>query len=234
MRRLFAAIKSVARSDATVLIHGETGTGKELVADAIRTESTRRDKPFVIVDCSALPRDLAESEMFGHVRGAFTGATTDREGAFEAADGGTVFLDEIGELPLELQPLLLRALEQKAVRKIGATHHRAVDVRVIAASHRDLRIEVNAKRFRPDLFYRLNVLSVHIPRARVALVPVRALDVTVRLPPPHAGTEVAVRAEAMIAASAAESCWNIGPSIASARATVGRSRKRFSYARITG
>jgi transcriptional regulator with GAF, ATPase, and Fis domain len=166
MRRLFALVKSVARSDATILIHGETGTGKELVADAIHTESTRRDKPFVIVDCSALPRDLAESELFGHVRGAFTGASTDREGAFAAADGGTVFLDEIGELPLELQPLLLRALEQKSVRKVGATHYRSIDVRVIAASHRDLRVEVNAKRFRPDLFYRLNVLRMRIPPLR--------------------------------------------------------------------
>ena len=166
MRRLYPMIQQWAASDASVLVRGETGTGKELVAEAIHLASERRERPFVIVDCSALPRQLAESELFGHVRGAFTGADTDREGAFSDADGGTIFLDEIGELPLDLQPLLLRALEQKTVRKVGTNQYRAVDVRVIAASHRDLRVEVNAKRFRSDLYYRLDVLRIAVPPLR--------------------------------------------------------------------
>ncbi len=163
MRCMYAILERCASSDVTVLIDGETGTGKELVAEAIHEASARRHQPFVVVDCGALPRQLTESELFGHVRGAFTGADTDRVGAFEAAAGGTIFLDEIGELPLDLQPLLLRALETRTIRRVGTNLQRHVDVRVIAASHRDLRIEVNARRFRPDLFYRLNVLRVAVP-----------------------------------------------------------------------
>ncbi len=176
MRRMYAILERCATSDATVLIDGETGTGKELVAEAIHHASPRRDQPFVVVDCGALPRQLTESELFGHVRGAFTGADTDRTGAFEAAGGGTIFLDEIGELALELQPLLLRALESRTIRRVGTNQQRSIDVRVVAASHRDLRIEVNARRFRPDLFYRLNVLRVTVPSLadRVDDIPVLA------------------------------------------------------------
>jgi DNA-binding NtrC family response regulator len=166
MRRMYPLLERCAQGDATVLIHGETGTGKELVAEAIHCGSARRDGPFVVVDCSALTPALAESELFGHIRGAFTGADSTRIGAFELASGGTLFLDEIGELPLRLQPLLLRALEKRTIRPVGTNTYREVDVRVIAASHRDLRVEVNAKRFRSDLFYRLNVLRVHVPPLR--------------------------------------------------------------------
>ena len=151
---------------ATVLIDGETGTGKELVAAAIHEAGPRRRGPFVIVDCGALSHDLAESELFGHERGAFTGADTTRIGAFEAAEGGTVFLDEIGELPAALQPLLLRVLENRTIRRVGATQHSAVDVRIVAASHRNLRVLVNSRKFRPDLFYRLNVIRMVVPPLR--------------------------------------------------------------------
>jgi DNA-binding NtrC family response regulator len=166
MRRLYPIIEQCGSSNATVLIVGETGTGKELIAEAIHDASDRRDKPFVVVDCSALSHDLAESELFGHERGAFTGAETVRIGAFESARGGTVFLDEIGELAIDLQQLLLRVLEARTVRRIGSNQQRPVDVRVISASHRDLRREVNQKRFRADLFYRLNVLRIAVPSLR--------------------------------------------------------------------
>jgi transcriptional regulator with GAF, ATPase, and Fis domain len=165
MRRLYPLVEQCARSTATVLIVGETGTGKELIAEAIHDASGRAG-PFVVVDCSALSHDLAESELFGHERGAFTNADATRIGAFENADGGTVFLDEIGELPLALQPLLLRVLEARTIRRIGSNQQRAVDIRVVAASHRDLRGEVNEKRFRADLFYRLNVLRIVVPPLR--------------------------------------------------------------------
>ncbi|HMG52444.1 MAG TPA: sigma 54-interacting transcriptional regulator [Kofleriaceae bacterium] len=166
MRKLFPLLERCAQSTATVLIEGETGTGKELVAEAIHEASDRKAAPFVVIDCSALSHDLAESELFGHVRGAFTGADHARTGAFEQANGGTIFLDEIGELPLALQPLLLRVLESRTVRRIGTNQHKAIDVRVIAASHRDLRALVNQKRFRTDLFYRLNVVKVNVPPLR--------------------------------------------------------------------
>jgi DNA-binding NtrC family response regulator len=166
MRRLYPTLRSVAQTDSSVLIYGESGTGKELVAEALHLGSARASAPLVVVDCGALPRQLAESELFGHVKGAFTGAVVDRDGAFENADGGTLVLDEIGELPLELQPLLLRVLEQRTVRKIGASQYRNIDVRIIAASNRDLRVEVNAKRFRADLFYRLNVVRIDVPPLR--------------------------------------------------------------------
>jgi len=166
MRRLYPLIEQFGQSPATVLVHGETGTGKELIAEAIHRASDRRDGPFVIVDCSALAHDLAESELFGHERGSYTGAHTSRVGAFESATGGTVFLDEIGELSPVLQPLLLRVLEGRTIRRIGSNRQHPVDVRVIAASHRDLRSEVNEKRFRADLFYRLNVLRIAVPALR--------------------------------------------------------------------
>jgi len=163
MRRLYPVLENCARSDVTVLLHGETGTGKELVAEAIHLASPRRDGPFVVVDCSALPSQLIESELFGHVRGAFTGADTERVGAFESASGGTIFLDEIGELALDMQPLLLRALENRTIRRLGTNEQRDIDVRVIAASRRDLRFEVNHRRFRADLYYRLEVMRIVVP-----------------------------------------------------------------------
>ncbi|MBL9040361.1 MAG: sigma 54-dependent Fis family transcriptional regulator [Myxococcales bacterium] len=166
MRRLFSRIAQVARASATVLITGETGTGKEAVAEALVQSSLRASQPFVVIDCSALPQNLIESELLGHVKGAFTGATSDYRGAFERADGGTIFLDEIGELPLDLQPKLLRVLERREVRRIGAERTRTIDVRVMAATNRVLATEVNERRFRQDLYYRLSVVNVHIPPLR--------------------------------------------------------------------
>jgi two-component system response regulator GlrR len=166
MRELFARLARVAPTDSSVLIHGETGTGKELVARAIHEASPRAGGPFVIVDCAALPENLLEAELFGHARGAFTGAASARAGAFEEAEGGTVFLDEIGELPLAVQPKLLRVLESRQVRRLGETAHRAVDVRFVSATHRDLRTMVNAGAFREDLYFRLAVLVVALPPLR--------------------------------------------------------------------
>jgi DNA-binding NtrC family response regulator len=166
MRELFARLERIATTDATVLITGETGTGKELVAEAVHEHSPRASGPFVVLDCGAIPPNLVESELFGHERGAFTGATSSYIGAFERADGGTVFLDEIGELPLDLQPKLLRVLERKEVRKIGGSKTITVDIRVVAATNRDLGVEVNKGRFREDLYYRLAVARVHVPALR--------------------------------------------------------------------
>jgi len=169
MRRLFALLDKIAQSDINVLIEGESGTGKELVATEIMQRSARAEKPFVVVDCGAISPNLVESELFGHVRGSFTGADRDRMGAFETADGGTVFLDEIGELPLELQPKLLRALEAREIRRVGETKPRRVNVRVISATNRDLEREVNKGRFREDLYFRLAVISARVPPLRERL-----------------------------------------------------------------
>jgi transcriptional regulator with GAF, ATPase, and Fis domain len=169
MRRLFAQIEQVAESDVTVLLQGETGTGKELVAGAIHSASPRRRKPFVVVDCAAIPTELIESQLFGHVRGAFSGAIADRRGAFAEADGGTLFLDEIGELPIALQPRLLRALESRTVKPVGSDRPIEIDVRIISASLRDLGAEVRAKRFRQDLYFRLSVLRLSLPPLRERL-----------------------------------------------------------------
>jgi transcriptional regulator with PAS, ATPase and Fis domain len=166
MRALFAQLANVAATDSTVLIEGETGTGKELLAEEIHRSSRRKDGPFVVVDCGAIPEHLIESELFGHVRGSFTGATTDRTGAFELAHGGTLFLDEIGELPGGSQPKLLRALESRQVKPVGAGRYRAADVRIMAATNRDLRLAVNEGTFRADLFYRLSVVRLHLPALR--------------------------------------------------------------------
>jgi len=165
-RRIFALLPRIAASGSTVLIEGETGTGKGLLADAIHRESPRRSGPFIVVDCGAIPGPLIEAELFGHEKGAFTGAHMARPGAFEAACGGTVFLDEIGELPLDMQPKLLRALEDRVVKRLGSVDPVALDVRVVAATSRDLRHEVNAGTFRSDLFYRLNVVRLRLPPLR--------------------------------------------------------------------
>jgi two-component system, NtrC family, response regulator GlrR len=165
-RELFAVLERAAKADATILLEGETGTGKTLAARSVHLESARRKGPFVIVDCGAIPAQLLESELFGHERGAFTGADAARVGAFEEADGGTLFLDEIAELPLELQPKFLGALEGRTVRRVGSNQMRAVDVRIVAATNRDLRQEVNAGRFRSDLYYRLAVIKVRVPALR--------------------------------------------------------------------
>jgi DNA-binding NtrC family response regulator len=166
MRRLFAVLPRIAASDVAVLLEGETGTGKTLLADAIHRAGPRRAGPFVVVDCGAMAPSLVESELFGHEKGAFTGAHARREGAFELASGGTVFLDELGELPLDLQPKLLRALEEKAIRRVGGTTTVDLDVRVIAATNRDLRREVNRGAFRSDLYYRLNTIRLRVPALR--------------------------------------------------------------------
>ncbi len=173
MRAVFAILERAARGDATVLLQGETGTGKEVAARAIHAESARRGGPFVVVDCGAIPGPLLESELFGHERGAFTGADRMRVGAFESASRGTLFLDEIGELGLDLQPKLLRALESREIRRVGGDASRPVDVRIVAATNRDLRVEVNARRFRADLFYRLAVVEVTLPplRERIEDIP---------------------------------------------------------------
>ncbi|MFO0627227.1 MAG: sigma 54-interacting transcriptional regulator [Polyangiales bacterium] len=169
MRELFARLARVAAMESTVLIQGETGTGKELVARAVHNSSRRREKPLVVVDCGALAENLLEAELFGHARGAFTGASHERAGAIESAAGGTVFLDEIGEMPLSMQPKLLRALESRQVRRVGESRYRDVDVRFIAATHRDLAKMVNDGTFREDLFFRLSVLPVTVPPLRERL-----------------------------------------------------------------
>jgi DNA-binding NtrC family response regulator len=166
MQRVFALIRRIADTDSTVLITGESGTGKELVARALHYNSSRRDKPFVPFDCGAVAKELIESELFGHEKGAFTGALTQRLGLFEAAEGGTLFLDEIGEMETGLQSRLLRVLQEKQIRRVGSNKPITVDVRLIAATSRDLTREIKAGRFREDLFYRINVVPIHLPPLR--------------------------------------------------------------------
>lgn len=166
MQKLFATLQKVMRSDANILVLGETGTGKELVARTIHAHSFRQQKPFIAVDCAALPENLLESELFGHEKGAFTGASQATRGLLELAHTGTLFLDEIGEIPLSLQSKLLRTLQERELRRLGSEKIISVDIRLIAATGRDLRAEVAAKNFREDLYYRLNVVMVQLPALR--------------------------------------------------------------------
>src|SRR5277367_6636410 len=166
LMRVLEAAGRVAQTDATVLVRGETGTGKELLAKAIHFNSRRSKRPFVVINCGAIPRELLESELFGHVRGAFTGALTHKRGKVEMADGGTVFLDEIGEMPLELQVRILRLIQEREIEKVGATTPTKVDVRIIAATHRDLAAMIKDNAFREDLYYRLLVVPINLPPLR--------------------------------------------------------------------
>jgi DNA-binding NtrC family response regulator len=175
MRRIYAVIERAAPTEATVLVQGETGTGKEVVARTIHGFSQRKDGPFVPVDCGAIAATVIESELFGHARGAFSGAIADRRGLFEEADGGTLFLDEIGELPLGLQAKLLRVLETREVRRVGENRARRVNVRVVAATNRPLAESVNLGTFREDLYYRLAVVDIQVPPLRARRDDIRAL-----------------------------------------------------------
>ena len=177
MQAIFELIRRITPSPSSVLITGESGTGKELVARAIHYNSPRAQGPFIPVNCAAIPENLLESEMFGHMKGAFTDAKSDRKGLFEEAQGGTLFLDEISELPISLQAKLLRVLQEKEIRRVGGTRSIPVDARVIAATNLDLAGEVKAKRFREDLYYRMNVIEVHMPalRERTEDIPLLAL-----------------------------------------------------------
>ncbi len=185
MREIYSIIEKIAPTATTVVIDGETGTGKEVVAQAIHSLSPRSRNDLVVFDCGAVPPNLIESELFGHEKGSFTGAVMTRQGLFEQADGGTLFLDELGELPLDLQPKLLRALEQREVRRVGSTKASKVDVRIIAATNRNLEHEVRAGRFRQDLFFRLHVLPVKLPplRERREDIPVLCAHFIAKLAP---------------------------------------------------
>jgi len=167
MQQVFRKVEKIAPTDISVLITGETGTGKELIAREIHNRSPRATKPFITINCGAIPANLLESELFGHVKGAFTGAIANKQGKFQAADGGTLFLDEIGEMPIELQVKILRALQERVVFRVGDTRAEACDIRILAATNRDLEKEIAAARFREDLYYRLNVVNVELPPLRV-------------------------------------------------------------------
>ena len=166
MEKVFAIVRKVADSEASVLITGESGTGKELVARSIHACSSRKEAPFVAINCAAIPRDLLESELFGHVKGAFTGAIRDKTGKFQLAEGGTLFLDEIGDLPLELQPKLLRALQERVIEPVGGTQPIRLDVRVVAATNLDIEQALASGSFREDIYYRLSVIPIHLPPLR--------------------------------------------------------------------
>jgi DNA-binding NtrC family response regulator len=176
MKRLFALLAKAAPTEATILLQGETGTGKEAIAEAVHRNSRRAKGPFIVVDCGSIPHELIASELFGHAKGSFTGAGADKQGLIEAANHGTLFLDEIGELAIDLQPQLLRVLDRRQVRRVGETQSVDVDIRVIAATHRDLRAMVKAGQFREDLYYRLAVVATYVPplRERKADIPTLA------------------------------------------------------------
>jgi transcriptional regulator with GAF, ATPase, and Fis domain len=191
MQEIFRKVQKVAGTDISVLVTGETGTGKELIARELHNRSARAKGPFVTINCGAIPENLLESELFGHVRGAFTGAVNNKAGRFQAADGGTLFLDEIGEMPLALQVKILRALQDRVVVRVGDTTTEAIDIRVIAATNRDLEAEIKVGRFREDLYYRLNVLHLHLPplRDRGDDIVVLARYMVSRYAPEYAGKD---------------------------------------------
>jgi DNA-binding NtrC family response regulator len=204
MRELFAQLERIASTDATVLLTGETGTGKELVAEALVASSGRADGPLEIVDCGALTPTLVESALFGHEKGAFTGASASTPGAFERAHKGTVLLDEIGELPLELQPKLLRVLEAREVQRVGGSTRKKIDIRVLAATHRALEEQVNRGTFRADLYYRLSVLTMRLPplRDRLEDIPLLAEHFLTQIP----GSKVEMLTDELLA-RLAEHTW---------------------------
>jgi DNA-binding NtrC family response regulator len=197
MREIFGLIEKIAPTDATVLIEGETGTGKDMIARTLHQLSRRAQGPFIVVDCGAVAGTLIESELFGHEKGAFTGATATRQGAFELASGGTVFLDELGELSLDLQPKLLRVIEQRELRRVGGSKTLKVDLRILAATRKDLRSEVEKGKFREDLYFRLNVVPIVAPalRERREDIPLLVTQFLQQL----AGEEVALSEQAMAA-----------------------------------
>ena len=207
MRRMFAVLERAADTRSTLLLQGETGTGKTATARSIHQEGPRRDQPFVVLDCSAVPANLLESELFGHEKGAFTGAHSQRIGAFEEADGGTLFIDELGELPLALQTKLLSVVENREFRRVGGNRSQPTDVRLIAATNRNLRAEVNAGRFREDLFYRLSVISVEVPplRERLQDLPVLVDELLARMG--VAEEQMALARNPEFLASLRESAW---------------------------
>jgi DNA-binding NtrC family response regulator len=192
MRRLFGVLEKVARTPLSILVLGETGTGKEVVARSVHQASDRKNGPFVVVDCGSIPGSLAESLLFGHEKGAFTGATERKKGALAEAHGGTLFLDELGELPLELQPKLLRVLAERQVKRVGGSAFEPIDVRLLAATRRDLGAEMNAGRFRSDLFFRIAQVRVELPalRERITDLPLLVEEVCVRVGRPEAASTV--------------------------------------------
>jgi transcriptional regulator with PAS, ATPase and Fis domain len=202
MRALFAQLERAAPTEETILLFGESGTGKELLARAVHERSRRHAGPFVVFDCGAIAPSLLESELFGSVRGAFTGAVADREGALGQARGGTIFLDELGELPIDLQPKLLRAIEARQFRPIGSNAWRNFDARIVAATHRDLRAEVAARTFREDLYFRIAVLQVHVPalREREGDIPLIVESFLAAQDPPRKIADLPPNALAMIEA----------------------------------
>ena len=204
MRDLFRQILRAAASEANILLTGESGTGKELVARALHENSSRAKEPYVRVHCAAFPEQLLEGELFGHTRGAFTGAATAREGRFEAAHGGTLLLDEIGEIPLNIQVKLLRVLQEREIERLGENQTRKVDVRIIAATHRDLPTMVSRGEFRADLYYRLRVLPLHVPalRERKEDIPLLASSMLANILTRHQGRDIQLSAEALNALGA--------------------------------
>jgi len=203
MRRLYSMVEKVARTESTIMIRGESGTGKELVARAIHASSPRVDRPFVAINCAAVPATLLESELFGHVKGAFTGASRPKKGFFEAADGGTLFLDEVGSIPISMQLSLLRALQEHEVRPVGAARNIAVDVRIVAATNEDLEGLIREGRFREDLYYRLSVIPVELPalRDRLSDVPLLVAHFLARLGE-REGRELSIAPDALVALTA--------------------------------